>query len=90
MLAVDGQEQASSPLPRGERQRAGGDQALLLGLVIAIAAPAGDLFESMLKRDMGAKDTGALLGGHGGMLDRIDSILFASVAAFYTILAYTT
>jgi phosphatidate cytidylyltransferase len=65
-------------------------QALLLGLVIAVAAPAGDLFESMLKRDMGAKDTGALLGGHGGMLDRLDSILFASVAAFYTILAYTT
>ncbi len=65
-------------------------QAVLLGVVIAVAAPAGDLFESMLKRDMGVKDTGDLLGGHGGMLDRLDSILFASVAAFYTILAYTT
>ena len=65
-------------------------QSVLLGLVIAVAAPAGDLFESMLKRDMGVKDTGHLLGGHGGMLDRVDSILFASVAAFYTILAYTT
>ncbi len=65
-------------------------QAVLLGVVIAAAAPAGDLFESMLKRDMGVKDTGELLGGHGGMLDRLDSILFASVAAFYTILAYTT
>ena len=65
-------------------------QALLLGVVIAAAAPAGDLFVSMLKRDMGVKDTGELLGGHGGMLDRLDSILFASVAAFYTILAFTT
>lgn len=65
-------------------------QALLLGVVIAAAAPAGDLFVSMLKRDMGVKDTGELLGGHGGMLDRLDSILFASVAAFYTVLAFTT
>jgi phosphatidate cytidylyltransferase len=65
-------------------------QAVLLGVAIAAAAPAGDLFVSMLKRDMGVKDTGDLLGGHGGMLDRLDSILFASVAAFYTILAYTT
>ncbi len=65
-------------------------QSLVLGLVIALAAPAGDLFESMLKRDMGVKDTGRLLGGHGGMLDRLDSILFASVASFYTVLAYMT
>jgi phosphatidate cytidylyltransferase len=65
-------------------------QSLLLGLAIAAAAPAGDLFVSMLKRDMGVKDTGELLGGHGGMLDRLDSILFASVASFYTILAFTT
>jgi phosphatidate cytidylyltransferase len=65
-------------------------QAVLLGVVIAAAAPAGDLFESLLKRDMGVKDTGRLLGGHGGVLDRLDAILFASVAAYYTILAYTT
>jgi phosphatidate cytidylyltransferase len=65
-------------------------QSILLGLVIMLAAPAGDLFVSMLKRDVGVKDTGELLGGHGGMLDRLDSILFASVASFYTILAYTT
>jgi phosphatidate cytidylyltransferase len=65
-------------------------QSLIVGLVIAVAAPAGDLFESMLKRDMGVKDSGELLGGHGGMLDRIDAILFASVAAYYTVLAFTT
>ncbi len=63
-------------------------QAILLGLVVAAAAPLGDLFESSLKRDMRVKDTGRLLGGHGGMLDRIDSILFASVAAYYVILAF--
>jgi phosphatidate cytidylyltransferase len=63
-------------------------QAVTLGLVVVLAAAAGDLFESMLKRDMEVKDTGRLLGAHGGVLDRIDSLLFASVAAFYLVLAF--
>ncbi len=63
-------------------------EAIVLGVVVVIAAAAGDLFESMLKRDMEVKDTGRLLGGHGGVLDRVDALLFASAAAFYLVLGF--
>jgi phosphatidate cytidylyltransferase len=60
-----------------------GPQALVLGFVIALVAPVGDLFESYLKRDAGTKDTGTLFGAHGGALDRLDAVLFTAVAGFY-------
>jgi phosphatidate cytidylyltransferase len=64
-----------------------GTDALLLGLAVVIAAPIGDLFESLIKRDMGTKDTGTLFGAHGGALDRVDAALFALVAGYYVWLA---
>ena len=64
-----------------------GLDGLLLGLTVMIAAPIGDLFESLIKRDMGTKDTGTLFGAHGGALDRVDAALFALVAGYYVWLA---
>jgi phosphatidate cytidylyltransferase len=64
-------------------------QGALFGVVIAVVAVVGDLTESMMKRDLGIKDMSHLLPGHGGLMDRLDSVLFAVPTAFLllTILA---
>ncbi len=64
-----------------------GVDALVLGVAVAIAAPLGDLFESMLKRDLDTKDTGNLFGPHGGLLDRLDGVLFTVVVGYYVAIA---
>jgi phosphatidate cytidylyltransferase len=61
--------------------------ALLLGLAVAVLAPVGDLFESMVKREAGTKDAGTLFGPHGGALDRADAALFTLVAGYYVWIA---
>ncbi len=61
--------------------------ALLLGVAVAVLAPLGDLFESVIKRDAGAKDSGSVFGPHGGALDRLDGALFAVVVGYYIWLA---
>jgi phosphatidate cytidylyltransferase len=64
-----------------------GGQALLIGFCVALAAPFGDLFESLLKRDLDVKDTGKVFGAHGGALDRLDAVFFTAVTAYYVSLA---
>jgi phosphatidate cytidylyltransferase len=64
-----------------------GIDALLIGAAVAAVAPIGDLFESMLKRDLGTKDTGTLFGPHGGLLDRLDAVFFTVVIGYYLAVA---
>ncbi len=60
-------------------------KAAILGLVVAVVAPIGDLCESLIKRDLKMKDMSSLLPGHGGVLDRVDGLLFVLPATYYLV-----
>jgi phosphatidate cytidylyltransferase len=60
-----------------------GVDALIIGAAVAAIGPVGDLFSSMVKRDLGKKDTGRLFGPHGGLLDRLDAVFFTIVVGYY-------
>jgi phosphatidate cytidylyltransferase len=65
-----------------------GFDALVMGLSIGAIAPIGDLFASLIKRDLEVKDTGRLFGPHGGLIDRLDAVLFTVVAGYYLAVAF--
>ena len=65
-----------------------GVDALAMGMCIGVIAPIGDLFASLIKRDLQVKDTGRLFGPHGGLIDRLDAVLFTVVAGYYLAVAF--
>jgi phosphatidate cytidylyltransferase len=61
-------------------------QIIIVGILISIFGQLGDLVESLFKRNTGVKDSGNIFPGHGGMLDRMDSIVFAGVVVYYVVI----
>jgi phosphatidate cytidylyltransferase len=65
-----------------------GIDELVMGMCIGVIAPIGDLFASLIKRDLDVKDTGRLFGPHGGLIDRLDAVIFTVVAGYYLSVAF--
>lgn len=78
------------PIAGGRSRASGFGYGLVLGLLVSSCAPLGDLAVSMIKREAGSKDTGSVIPGHGGALDRVDSILWAAVIANYFVLWFVS
>ena len=72
-----------APLANGDFDGGGLGTMLMVGVAAALAAPIGDLAESQIKRDLGIKDMGTILPGHGGLLDRFDGLLFVLPTVWY-------
>jgi len=73
-------------LPTPLQVALGWGQVVLLGLLVSIFGQIGDLVESLLKRNLGVKESGRLMPGHGGLLDRMDSVVFAGIVVYYFVL----
>ena len=63
-------------------------QLIIIGLLVSIFGQLGDLVESLFKRNTGVKDSGNIFPGHGGMLDRMDSIVFAVIVVYYIVMLF--
>jgi phosphatidate cytidylyltransferase len=63
-------------------------QLVIIGLLVSIFGQVGDLVESLFKRNTGAKDSGNIFPGHGGMMDRIDSLVFAVILVYYIVVFF--